>query len=175
MDQEQVGATPAGEPEQASGFAQSVSGEQVQFGPGFAVTVQGGQDVSMSQAGALGVVAGQNMDLSYGGGVVQVAGGDMKITNGGSQMMVVGGDLDVTNGGAQVILAGGDVAVTNGGGVLLAGQQVTAQKGFFGIAITPQLNLSDDSRVLLDTPRAAIFGLAFGAVFGLLSLLFRRK
>lgn len=143
MDQEQVGATPTGEPEKAVQFTQSVSGEQVQFGPGFAVTVQGEQNVSMANAGALSVVAGGNME--------------------------------VTNGGAQVIITGGDISVTNGGGLLLVGQQASAKKGFFGIAITSQMTLSEDSRVLLDTPRAAIFGAAFGAVFGLVCLLFRRK
>ncbi len=144
----------------SQGFAQSVSGENVQFGPGLALEVTAKGNVALDRSGA-GLARAEE---------------DLTVTNGGAGAMIAGGDMTVTNGGGQVLIAGGDVQLTNGGAqTIIAGDSVTATKTFIGIAITDQINLSEDSKVLLDTPRAIAFGAAFGVVFGLLSLLSRGK
>ncbi|HEX9019096.1 MAG TPA: hypothetical protein VF806_07905 [Anaerolineaceae bacterium] len=176
MEQEHVEPTNPGEAEQAGAqFAQTVAAENVQFGPGFAVTVQAGQDINMEQSGALAVAAGKDMDLAFGGAVFMAVGGDLDVTNGGAQVMVVGGDAQINKGGAQVMIAGGNVELSETGGLLLAGQQVVARNGYYGVVLAQNVTLDGDSKVLLDPKLAAIFGAAFGAVFALLSFLFRRK
>jgi len=55
------------------------------------------------------------------------------------------------------------------------GGEMTAHKSFIGVAVTNQLNLSEDSKILLDKPQALLFGAAFGAVFALVRWLLRKK
>ena len=144
----------------AQGFAQQVVGDNVQFGPGVALTVSAEGNISLERAAAVTVRAEEDASLTNGGAAAIVAGGDMEVINGGAQVLVAGGDVQISNGGAQYVIAG---------------DSVTASKAFIGIAITDKLNLSEDSRVLLYTPRAIAFGAAFGVFFGFISLVFRGR
>ena len=127
---------------------------------------------------SLSVNATAQHDLGARNSMVFVArsGNNMEVRDSGSMAMVSGANMQVTNGGAQVIVAGGGMELTNGGGqIMVAGGEITATKAFVGMAITNQLNLSEDSKVLLDKPQAILFGAAFGAVFGLVSFLLRKR
>ena len=143
-----------------SRFAREVIGDTVHFGPGLAGSVSAQENLTFTQAGALIVRSENHLELMNGGAMALVSDGDCKITNGGAQVIIAGGGMELTNGGAQVIVVGGDL---------------TAHKSFIGVAISPQIILGEGSRVLLDTPRAIAFGVAFGAVYGLVSWLLRRR
>ena len=144
----------------AQGFAQEVVGDNIEFGPGLALSVTADGSVTLERAAAV-MVRGEE---------------DIAITNSGAGAIVAGGDVELMNGGSQVLVAGGDVQITNGGAqYVIAGDSVTATKSFIAVAITDEITLSEDSKVLLDTPRAIAFGVAFGAVFAFISILFGGK
>jgi hypothetical protein len=141
-------------------FTKEVNGENIQLESSFAVS-----------ANAQG-----NLDLSNSFAVLARAEGEAHIQDSGAMTIVAGGDIQVTNGGAQIMVAGGDGQLSNGGAqIIVVGGEMTAQQTFVGLAITDKLNLSEDSKVLLDKPQALLFGAAFGAVFALVSWLLRRR
>ena len=143
-----------------SRFAKEVIGENIQFDNGLAINVTAHNDLGAQNSLVFVARAEGNMEVQGSGGMAMVAGADMQVTNGGAQVIVAGGGMQLTNGGAQLMVAGGEINV---------------QKGFVGVAVTNQLNLSEDSKVLLDKPQAILFGAALGAVFGLVSWLLRKR
>jgi hypothetical protein len=148
---------------------------QVAFENGFALSVTAHENVSMSKAGAITVHAENDLELTNGGAGAIVSGNDIKINNGGACVMVSGGNLELTNGCAQTMVIGGDMELTNGGATLvITGGDQTVYKGFIGIALAPEVHLNEGSQLLLDTPRALVFGAAFGAVFALVRWLLKR-
>ena len=152
-----------------------INGEQVDFSAGFAVNVNATKDVNIQQGGGLMISAEQNAQVSYGGALMINAGHDANITNGGASMINVGGNVQMTNSGAGIMNIGGNVDLTNGAGVVMNTNNATVEDGFVGLLISSQTTLGEGSRVLLNTPQAIAFGAALGAVFALLSLIFRRK
>jgi hypothetical protein len=161
----------------AGEYSQPAQEENMQFGPGFAGVVTAGNNLNFERAGGVIISAGQNMELSFGGGLMINAGGDMDITNGGAWVINTGGNSTIHNGGAWLVNIGGNADVTNGGGVVLAAKQATARNSKIGVLISGQANLEEGSqaKVVLNQKQALFFGAAFGAVFGLLSLIFRRR
>ena len=73
--------------------------------------------------------------------------------------MVVGGNMDITTGGTTIAIPGGNL---------------TVNKGFVGVVLAKEAHLNEGSQLLLDTPRALVFGAAFGAVFALVRWLLKR-
>lgn len=143
-----------------SRITKEVIGENIQFDNGLACSVTAQEDLSAKNSLVFMARAEGNMEIKGSGGMTMVAGKDMQITNGGAQVMVAGAGIELVNSGAQLMVAGGEIKV---------------QKGFVGVAVTNQLSLSEDSKVLLDKPQAILFGAAFGAVFGLVSFLLRKR
>lgn len=175
MDAQEV-HQPEGENEPVAGFARSVSGEQVEFGPGFSVSISAGQDMTMAQAGAATISVGRDLDLSYGGALGIAVGNRLDAVNSGATIMPVGGDLDMTNGGAMILPVGGNATIVNGGALVMpVGGTVTAEKSKFGVVLAPEVVLGEGSQVLLNTQQALAFGAAFGFVFGLVSWLLRKR
>jgi hypothetical protein len=141
-------------------LTKEVAGENIQFNNGLAASVTAQNDLSVRDSLVFIARSEGNTEVQNSGAVAMVAGGNMQLTNGGAQVMVVGGNSELTNGGAQVMVVGGEM---------------TAHKSFIGVAVTNQLNLSEDSKILLDKPQALLFGAAFGAVFALVRWLLRKK
>lgn len=122
------------------------------------IAVQG--DLTMNNSAAAMVQAGENVTLSNSGALAVVAGGSISVTDGLSPVAVAGQDLQMTDSAALGVIAGGSV---------------NASQSFIGIVLSDEVNLSENSQVLLGTAQAALFGAAFGAVFALLSWLLRRR
>jgi hypothetical protein len=141
-------------------FTREVSGENIQMESSLAVSANAQGDLNLSNSFAVIARAEGDAHVQDSGAVTIVAGGDMQVTNGGAQFIVTGGNSQISNGGAQIMVVGGEM---------------TAQQTFVGLAITDQLNLSEDSKVLLDKPQALLFGAAFGAVFAFVTWLLRRR
>jgi hypothetical protein len=135
-----------------------------------------GDNIQMESSFAVSANAQGNLNLSNSFAAIARAEGDAHVQDSGAMTIVAGGDLEVTNGGAQFIITGGNSQISNGGAqIMVVGGGMTAQKTFVGLAITDQLNLSEDSKVLLDKPQALLFGAAFGAVFAFFTWLLRRR
>jgi len=135
-----------------------------------------GENIQLESSFAVSANAQGNLNLSNSFAAIARAEGDIHIQDSGAMTIVAGGDMQVTNGGAQFIIAGGNSQISNGGAqIMVVGGEMTAQQTFVGLAITNQLNLSEDSKVLLDKPQALLFGAAFGAAFAFFTWLLRRR
>jgi hypothetical protein len=146
----------------------------VQLENRFTMSATSQENLSMSKAGALLVRAEKNLEMVNSGAGAVVSGADLKVKNGGAGVIVSGGNLTLENGGGQTIVVGGDMEITNGGATLvIPGGDLTIKKSFIGVALAKEVQVSEDSRVLLDTPRALIFGAAFGGVFALVRWLLK--
>jgi hypothetical protein len=146
-----------------------------QFDSGFALSVETQENLSMSKAGAFLVQAEKDLELTNGGAGAIVAGKDLKVRNGGAFTIVSGGNLGLENGGAQIMVVGGNMNITGGGATIaIPGGNLTVNKGFVGVALAKETHLNEGSQLLLDTPRALVFGAAFGAVFALVRWLLKR-
>jgi hypothetical protein len=145
------------------------------FESGFALSVETQENLSISKAGAFSVRAGNDIELTNGGAGAIVAGKDLKVRNGGAFTIVSGGNFELENGGAQMMVVGGNMEITNGGATLvIPGGDLTVNKGFVGVVLAKETHLNEGSKLLLDTPRALVFGAAFGAVFALVRWLLKR-
>lgn len=149
--------------------------DPLEFGPGFTEGIHSEKDIRIEQGGALSIQAKQNIDVAYGGALGMIAGGDMTVTNGGAWGMVSGGNTEITNGGSLMMTIGGNTEITNGGSVVMLAQNVTADNATFGVVLSSQVNLGENTKVMFNTKQALAFGAAAGAVFALLSVLFRRR
>jgi hypothetical protein len=158
-----------------SGVAGEITGQSVTFGPGLAGFVRSEQAASVTRAGALAIAAGQDMDMTGGGAGILAVGRDLEMQNGGAWVAAVGHDAQISNGGALVLTVGGSLDITNGGALVTAGRQVSIQNGSCGILLAGQANLGENTKVVLNTPQALAMGAAIGAVFAVLSWLFRRR
>jgi hypothetical protein len=175
MDEQENLETPQSEVDVPFTVADTVNGREVYFGPGLAGTVTAQENVNISKGGAFAIVAGKDASVVYGGGIAIPVGNDLNLVNGGAVIMPVGGSAQIVNGGAETMIVGGNLDIVNGGSLLSLSSQVTAKNSFFGIIISGGTTLQEGSRVLLDNRQAAIFGAAFGAVFAILSFIFRRR
>lgn len=99
--------------------------------------------------------------------------------------IIAGGDIDVTQTGAVAIVARSVDLDSSGGGVLVAGEAQVAN-GWVGVLVARDAELSENSRVFIDTRAAAIIGgiVVVGAalvaaaslgVFGTIANRFRRS
>ncbi len=146
-------------PEQAIPSAEP--GKVEAYGPGIAANVSAAGDLVMDTCLAGRVNSGGAIEINntlVGGAIV--AGTNLKVENGLAQAMVAGGNADLVNSCSLVTVAGGNI---------------TASNSLVGIVITDNITLNDQSRIMLDRPRAIIFGAAFGAAFALLTWLLRRR
>jgi hypothetical protein len=147
----------------------------VQFISGMTLSVTTDENLSMAKTTAFMVRAEKDIEITNSGAGAIVSGKDLRVENGGACAIVSGGNFELTNGGAQTMIIGGDMQITNGGATLvIPGGNLTVNKGFIGIALAPEVHLNDGSQLLLDTPRALVFGAAFGALFALVRWLLKR-
>jgi hypothetical protein len=161
-------------PEKIGGFSEDVTGENVYFGPGFAISVTATQDVEIERGGALAISAGGEAEIEYGGALAINAGGNLELENGGAAIINIGRDAEITNGGAWIINAGRNVSFKTGGAIVAISGQSTVENGSVGILLSSNAQLGEGTRVLLNTPQAVALGVAAGATFALLRWLLRR-
>jgi hypothetical protein len=72
-------------------------------------------------------------------------------------MMMVDGDAAIEQGGAQLIVAQ-TAGLENGGVGILVANEVNAARSWVGVMAARNANISDDSRVIIDTRAALIIG-----------------
>jgi hypothetical protein len=146
-----------------------------QFESRFALSVETQENLSMSKAGAFLVRAENDLKLTNGGAGAIVAGKDLEVKNGGAFTIISGRNFELQNGGAQIMVVGGNMDITTGGATIaVPGGNLTVNKGFVGVVLAKETHLNEGSQLLLDTPRALVFGAAFGAIFALVRWLLKR-
>ncbi len=150
-----------GEEEQAGTFASKIGAENLNFVNSFTMGANARQDLTMNRSMAFGAAAG----------------GDMVASDSLVLSAAVGHDVTLTDSVAGFLNSGGNVNMTDGGSVMMVGGEVTAQKSSMGVVIANHLTIEDGSHVSVSMTmkQALAFGAAFGAVFAVLSRLFRRR
>ena len=148
------------EPE-AVGVEPQVVVEPQTFKTGLAFGVAAQQDLIVDRSIVMGSAAGRDLTASDSVMVSTVAGRDVSITDGVAVTAVVGNGLQVSDGGVGLAFA----------------SDVTVHHGTLGIVIASNVQVEEGSTVSMNVSpqQAAIFGLAFGAIFALLSFLLRRR
>jgi hypothetical protein len=99
--------------------------------------------------------------------VAALTADSVALRQGGAMAMIVSGDAAVSQGGAQVIVARHVELESSGAGVLVAGDASVA-RSWVGFMAARNAEISDDSRVIIDTRAGLIIG---GLLFGGLGLL----
>ena len=121
------------------------------------------------------VVRGDRVSVSQAGGSVFVSNTDLAVSQGGAHMMFSRGNATIRQGGANALGALGDVSITQGGSFVTAARTVRANQSYLGVVVSPRVEISEDSRVLLGPAQAAIAGAMMGAVLAVLGRLLRRR
>lgn len=174
MNENEMGA-PYDESDQPFTVTDTVTGQEVIFGPGLAGTVNAQENVSMSKGAAVVISAGKDASVVDGGAMAIPVGRDLNLVNGGAFVIPVGGNAEIVNGGGWIMPVGGNLDLANGGAGMLMTNQAAVKNSYVGVLLSSETSLEEGTRVLLDTKQAIAFGAAFGAVFALLSLIFRRR
>lgn len=143
-----------------TGMTGQAVGNEETYGPGMAATVSAEGDLVMDKCLAGRVSSGGAMEITNSLGGAMVAGANLKVENGLAQAMVAGGNADLADTCSLVTVAGGNI---------------TASNSVLGVVVTDNIVLQDQSRILLDRPRAIVFGAAFGVAFAIMTWMLRRR
>ena len=142
----------------------------------------GDTQMSLSMIGSANV---GELDATASAIGVATAGGDANVTaswvpfiraKGGANVqqsyasaVIAGGDTTVHQAGAPIIV-GKTIDITQGGGALLVAGDATVKNGMVGLILSTKTEVSEDSKVLVDTKAAVIIALALLGGFGLLAV-----
>lgn len=151
VDQGDQNEAPESPPERAGGG-------QVVYQSGFSLGIATGGDVTLDRVASLGVAAGGDVDFRDGVALNVKAGRDLELNNSAAGLLMVEGGAEVTDSLALV----------------MGGNEVAARGSTIGVLVAWQASLAEDTRVLLNTRQALVFGAAFGAVFALVRWLLGR-
>lgn len=95
---------------------------------------------------------------------------DMVISKSAVLIANIEGNVDIDRSFADVIVAG-DVTGENFGTAVLVTRAADIQRGWVGLAITPNLQVSEDSRVIIGPKAALIIAIALFGIFGIMMML----
>lgn len=109
-----------------------------------------------------------NLTTSFAG--VVNAQGDANLNQGAAGAVVAQGDVSVTQAGAAAIV-GRAITGENIGGAVLVGSEVSVKNAWVGVALSPNLEVSEDSRVIIGTKAAIIIAVAMFGIFGIAAVL----
>ncbi len=122
-------------------------------------------ETDMSALGGVSADGSASIDMSAVGGIA--AKGDVTVERGLIGGVAAGGNVSLGTGLADAVLAAGDVHAETLGAGAVAARSVTISKGWVGVVASPQANIAEDVKVVLDPKGAAWLGIAFGVAFGL--------
>lgn len=130
-----------------------------------------GERVTLERSAALAVL-GSELHLRQAAARWAFSAGDTHIQQGGAGWVLSGGNTNITQGGAKQVISAGNVRLEQGGALLVAGRQVTVDRGPAVLVIAG--SYQGDGRPLVTNRGAAYLGLALGAAYLLGRLLLRR-
>lgn len=92
--------------------------------------------------------------------------GDVNFHQAYASAVIAGGTVEIRQGGAPLMLAK-ELKVKYGGGAVLVAGKAKVKHGFVGVLLAREAEMSDDTRILLDSRSALMVG---AALFGGLAL-----
>lgn len=111
------------------------------------------------------VSASHDVSLTTSVAGVVNAQGDASLNQSGACAVVSQGNVGVSQAGAGIVIAQSFAGESFGGGVVVS-NDVRVSKGWVGVALSPKLEVADDSRVIIGPAAAAIIALAMFGIFG---------
>ena len=121
--------------------------------------------------GAVGSVASErdvSMSMSCAG--IVTSAGKTSISQGGVGAIIAQGPVEATRSGTLAIVANsviGDHAYS----AVAVGSNVSLNESWIGVALSPRLQVSEDSRVIIGPLAALIISVALLGVFGIVAVL----
>lgn len=92
--------------------------------------------------------------------------GDADLNQSGAAAVIAQGAVGISQGGAGAIVSRSVAGESMGSGLVVA-SDVRVSRGWIGVIASPNVEISDDSRVLIDPRAALIIAIAIFGVFGL--------
>ncbi len=113
--------------------------------------------------------------LNSGMGVTVNAPNDAKVDSSMAVVIAVGRDAQIDSSLANVVPVGRDLSMSDSvGGIMPVGNKAELHGSSVGVLISNNIELSEDSKVLLTTPQAIALGAALGSAFAMVTFLLRR-
>ena len=97
------------------------------------------------------------------------AKGDATFRQAYASAFISGGDVSISQGGAPLII-GREITIDTGGAAALVASDVKVRRGWIGLLFARHADVSEDSRVLLDTKGALILAAVLLGGFGLVAV-----
>jgi hypothetical protein len=122
----------------------------------------GDAEITTSAVGAMSVSGDVEFSSSALGAVL--AAGDIHLSKAGGSVLLAGKDIHIEQGGGSTLVAGRDMKIKQGGGMILVANHAKVEHGFIAVLAARDAEISEDSRILMDTRSAMMFGAALGTV-----------
>ena len=104
-----------------------------------------------------------------------VIGRDVSVSQAGGRLFLASGDLSLNQGGGQLLAAGGDISISQGGAGVAIARDIRVERSYVGLALGRGVEISDDSRLVLDGKQAVLVGAVAGMVCALALRLLTRS
>lgn len=100
-----------------------------------------------------------------------VIGDQVSVTQAGAQLFIAQGDLSISQGGGRVMVSGRDASISQGGAGIAVAQRLHAERSYIGLALGKNIELTDDSRLILGSSQAAVLGIVAGVACAMVTRL----
>ena len=128
-----------------------------------------------ARRGFFPVVIGRDVSVAQAGGQLFLASGGLSLTQGAGKLLVTSGDLSINQGGGQFLAAGGDISISQGGAGVAVARDIRVERSYVGLALGRRVEITDDSRLVLDREQAVLVGAVAGVVCALVVGLLTRS
>lgn len=146
----------------------TVHAENLQANLSAVVVAQTDFVASVGSANGIMLVSG-DADVNTSAVPILSVKGDVNFHQAYASAVIAGGTVEVRQGGAPLMLAK-KLKVNHGGGAVLVAGQAKVKHGFVGVLLTREAQLSDDTRILMDSRSAFVVGAALLGGLGLIAL-----
>ncbi|MBI5231043.1 MAG: hypothetical protein HY876_02635 [Coriobacteriales bacterium] len=123
-------------------------------------------DASVQASVVPNVTAAHDANLTSSLAGVVNSQGDADLNQSGAGAVIAQGAVGISQGGAAAIVSRSVAGESMGTGIVVA-NDVRISRGWIGVVASPNVEISDDSRVLIDPRAALIIAVAIFGVFGL--------
>lgn len=125
--------------------------------------------------GLIGLARTADMLLASSGIGVATASGNAALSQGYVGAIMAGNDASISNSGGILMAARGRIEMHGGSGGMLIADTAHIDNATIPLAITRNLTLSGNARVVLTTPQAAALGIGCGAALAAVWYLLQRQ
>jgi len=110
-----------------------------------------------------------DVNISLSAAPIVSAKGNATFRQAYASAFISGGDVSISQGGAPFII-GREIAIESGGAGAIVAGEVSVRRGWIGMLIARNSEVSEDSKVLLDTKGAMILAAALLGGFGIIAV-----